>query len=135
MIIRLAEKTDYPWLKEQDREISAGTLEAKIAGREIYIAADRENPIGWLRYNLFWDAVPFMTHLYLAEPYRRRGIGTKLVSRWEAALKEKGYTDALTSTQSNEAGQFFYRKIGYTEIGGLKFLDEPYELIFHKKLS
>jgi ribosomal protein S18 acetylase RimI-like enzyme len=49
-------------------------------------------------------------------------------------MKEEGYNGIMTSTQSNEEAQHFYRKIGYTEIGGLKYLEDPFELIFYKKI-
>jgi hypothetical protein len=51
MLIRYAEITDYLWLKEH------------------------ENIIGWLRYNLFLDNVPFMNTLFILEAYRNKGIG------------------------------------------------------------
>ncbi|MDR2747467.1 MAG: GNAT family N-acetyltransferase, partial [Treponema sp.] len=90
--------------------------------------------LGWLRYNLFWDNVPFVNMLYIIEGCRKKGIGKKLLGRWEEEMKGRGYNNALTSTQSNEEAQHFYRKMGYTEIGGMKYLDEPYELIFFKAL-
>jgi ribosomal protein S18 acetylase RimI-like enzyme len=127
--------TDYLWLKEHDRDISDEILEIKIENKEICIVQLDEKIIGWLRYNLFWDAIPFMTHLYLVEGNRRKGIGKKLVKHWEEIMKGKGYKNVLTSTQSNEEGQHFYRKIGYIEIGGFKYLKEPYEIIFHKELK
>jgi ribosomal protein S18 acetylase RimI-like enzyme len=49
-------------------------------------------------------------------------------------MKQKGYKNVLTSTQSNEDAQHFYRKMGYIEIGGFKYYDNPYEIIFQKIL-
>jgi hypothetical protein len=60
MIIRYAEITDYLWLKEHDRHISEGTLKTKIESKEIYVVQQNNEIIGWLRYNLFWDNIPFM---------------------------------------------------------------------------
>ena len=34
-------------------------------------------------------------------------------------MAKEEYSRILTSTQSNERAQFFYRKIGYTECGAL----------------
>ena len=76
-----------------------------------------------------------MNMIYFFEEYRKKGIGKKLVKHWEEKMKEQGYQNVLTSTQSNEEAQHFYRKIGYTEIGSLKYLEEPLEIIFYKKLS
>jgi ribosomal protein S18 acetylase RimI-like enzyme len=134
-IMRYAETTDYSWLREYDRHISEKVLRLKIDNKEIYILQDYNKIIGFLRYNLFWDNVPFMNKIYLLEEYRRKGLGTGLVKYWEGSIKRKGYKNVLTSTQSNEEGQHFYRKIGYREIGGLKYLEDPYEIIFYKKLE
>jgi len=135
MIIRYAETKDYLWLKEHDRHISEETLKTKIASKEIYVVQENDVLIGWLRYNLFWDNIPFMNLIYLLEKYRRNKMGKKLVNYWENEMKEKGYKNVLTSTQSNEEAQHFYRKMGYKEIGGFKYLDEAIEIIFYKKLS
>jgi ribosomal protein S18 acetylase RimI-like enzyme len=135
MIIRYAENADYLWLKEHEKHISEEILKTKIEAKEIYVVQENEELIGWLRYNLFWDNVPFMNLLYFLEKYRRGGMGKKLVNYWENEMKERGYKHVLTSTQSNEEAQHFYRKMGYTEIGGLKYLDEAFEIIFYKKIS
>jgi len=128
IIIRHAEKKDFVWLKEHDDHISEGKIESK----EVYIAEGNGAIIGWLRYNLFWDSVPFMNMIYFLEEYRKKGIGKILVKYWEEEMKQKGYTNVLTSTQSNEEAQHFYRKLGYAEIGGFKYFNDPYEIIFQK---
>ena len=128
ILIRYAEKNDYLSLKEYDKHIS----ENKIENKEVYIVEENGKIIGWLRYNLFWDSVPFMNMIYFLEGYRKKGIGKKLVKHWEKDMKNKGYNNVLTSTQSNEEAQHFYRKIGYKEIGGFKYFDYPYEIIFQK---
>jgi ribosomal protein S18 acetylase RimI-like enzyme len=132
IVIRHANDNDYSWLQEHDEHISDKVLTDKIKNQEIYVAEIDEKIIGWLRYNLFWDNIPFMNMLYILEEYRNQGIGTKLTKYWEIEMKQKGYNSVLTSTQSNEDAQHFYRKTGYTEIGGFKYLDHPYEIIFQK---
>ena len=126
--IRYAKEDDYPWFRNHDKHIS----ENKIKNNEIYVVEINKKIIGWLRYNLFWDCIPFMNLIYFLEDYRRIGIGKKLVEYWEKDMKQKGYNNVLTSTQSNEDAQHFYRKIGYMEIGGFKFMDDPFEIIFQK---
>jgi len=133
MIIRYAEITDYPWLKRNDIHISADVLKQKINLKEVYVVQEDNELIGWLRYNLFWDNIPFMNMLYLLEKYRRKGMGKRLVYYWENEMRKKGFKNVLTSTLSNEEAQHFYRKIGYSEIGGF-ILDEPLEILFHKTL-
>ena len=128
--IRYANNDDYPYLKTLDSYISVN----KIENGEIYIAETSAKIIGWLRYNFFWDSVPFMNMIYFLDDYRGKGLGRKLVKRWEEDMKQKGFKNVLTSTQSDEQAQHFYRKLGYREIGGFKYLNDPYEIIFHKEI-
>ena len=134
MKIRHANKTDFSWLKENDAHISEDTLKTKIDCKEIYIAEVDDKYIGWLRYSLFWDNMPFMNLIYFFDGYRRKGYGKKLVEYWENEMRQKGHKNVLTSTLSNEEAQHFYGKLSYKEIGGFKLEDEAYEIIFHKNL-
>jgi len=111
MIIRYAENSNFIWLKEHDEHISNDILEIKIKSNEIFIVYENNERIGWLRYNLFWDNIPFMNMIYFLEKYRGKGYGKILVNYWENEMKEKGYKNVLTSTLSNEEAQHFYRKL------------------------
>ena len=133
--IRFVENNDYLWLKEHDNHISEKILRKKIENKEILVMENNGKIIGWLRYNLFWDNIPFMNMIYFLEEYRKIGLGKKLVEFWENEMKNNGYRNVLTSTQSNEEAQHFYRKLGYIEIGGFKYFNDPYEIMFHKILS
>jgi ribosomal protein S18 acetylase RimI-like enzyme len=135
MTIRTVEINDLQWLKKNEKHISEEKLETKIKNKEIFVVEEDEKMIGWLRYSFFWDNIPFINMLFLIEEHRNKGIGRKLVKYWENFMKQYGYKNVLTSTQSNEEGQHFYRKIGYTEIGGFKFPRDPYEIIFHKEIE
>ena len=73
-----------------------------------------------------------MNMIFILEEYCKLGIGKKLTEYWENEMKQNGYKNVLTSTQSNEGGQHFYRKMGYKEIGGFKYFHDPYEIIFQK---
>lgn len=91
--------------------------------------------IGWLRYHLFWDNVPFMNMLYFLEGYRGKGYGGQLIHYWEEEMVKSNYKRVLTSTLSNERAQFFYRKNGYVDCGALLLPDEPLEIILLKNLG
>ena len=75
-----------------------------------------------------------MNMLYLLDNKRGKGNGSRLVIFWENEMKQKNYEFVLTSTQSNEEAQFFYRKIGYVDSGALLLPNEPLEIILYKKL-
>ncbi len=71
--------------------------------------------------------------LFIQKEYRKKGYGKKLVSFWEQAMKQKGYTILMTSTLSNEESQNFYRNMGYKDRGGFVLPQEPLEIIFIKE--
>ena len=131
--IRVAGKDDFLWLSNNDIHISENTLKSKLESKEIYIVEDNNTIIGWLRYNLFWDSIPFINMIFFLEDFRNLGIGKQLLQYWENEMQQNGYKNALTSTQSNEEAQHFFRKMGYKEIGGFKYFDDPYEIMFLKE--
>lgn len=134
MEIRAAKLQDLEILANHDKHIAKPELETSIRLGRVYIAEEQNEFIGWLRYNLFWDSVPFLNMLYLLEDYRGKGLGRRLAEYWEARMRESGYDTVLTSTQSNEFAQHFYQKLGYAVIGGFLPENDPYELILSKKL-
>ncbi len=134
MNIKLATLDDAEFLLKNDKHINSDELLFSIKSNRICIAEIDGIKIGWLRYNLFWDSVPFMNLLYFLEDFRKKGYGKKLVLFWEGEMKKLGHDTVLTSTQSDETAQHFYRKLGYTEIGAFSFKHEPLEIIFSKSI-
>ena len=123
------------FLQENDNHISKEILERKIEGNEIWIMELNGTCIGWLRYSLFWDEIPFMNMLYFLEDYRRKGYGKCLVTYWEKELMKKGHKRFLTSTLANEDAQHFYRRMGYRDIGGFIIPPETLEIILMKDIT
>lgn len=135
MTVRYADSGDFPLLHEHDQHIRAEELGSSIEAERVLVILDGIRIAGWLRYNLFWDDLPFLNMLYLFEEYRGKGYGSQLVQHWEQEMVKAGYCEVLTSTLSNEQGQFFFRKMGYTDCGALLLPNEPLEIILRKKLT
>ena len=133
--IRYAGLQDLPVLQAHDHHISEGELRNILPAKRVLVLEQGDTFLGWLRYGLFWDSIPFLNMLYLLDDYRRQGYGAELVSFWESEMAKAGYRQVLTSTQSDEQAQFFYRAIGYTECGALLLPKEPLEMIFIKNLA
>ena len=131
-MIRYADMQDFAVIKEHDKHIAEPELKNILSAKRVLVQYQGDTFIGWLRFGLFWDSIPFINMLYILDAYRGQGNGTKLVSFWEDEMAKAGYRQALTSTQSNERAQFFYRKIGYTECGALLLPKEPLEMFFIK---
>ncbi len=129
-----ATQKNFKWLKERDRHVSETMLKKKISDNKVIIAQSENKILGWLRFGFLWDNIPFMSLLFIDEGYRRKGIGKKLVKFWESEMKKKKHKIVMTSSQSNEEGQHFYRKIDYVDAGSLTLPKEPLEIIFIKKI-
>ena len=131
-----ASQKNFQWLSvaEKNHEITSLMLKRKIRDKEIILVKADNKVIGWLRFGFFWDEIPFMNMLGLDEEYRKKGIGKKLVQFWESEMKKRKFKMVMTSSQSNEDAQHFYRKIGYADAGSLTPPKEPLEVIFIKKL-
>lgn len=133
-MIRYANENDIEIISKYDKHISKEELANIIKLKRVIVMYEDDKFVGWLRYNLFWDNTPFMNMLYLLDNERGKGNGSRLVIFWENEMKQKNYEFVLTSTQSNEEEQFFYRKIGYVDSGALLLPNEPLEIILYKKL-
>lgn len=133
-MIRFAEKRDIGMLYAFDRHISAGELENCITLQRVIIKEFNDTIVGWLRFGMFWDNIPFMNMLYIIDDERGKGYGTALCEFWEHEMRTCGFNSVLTSTLSNEQAQFFYRNRGYKDCGSLILPEEPLEIILIKDL-
>ncbi len=70
-----------------------------------------------LRSMLAYDWL-FVHWLWVAEPYRKQGIGSRLLAGAEAAAREKGCRGAYLDTFTFQAPKFYDRH-GYLEFGRL----------------
>lgn len=136
--IKYARGEDRDFWFTLDKHLPAGEWRGKVSRRECYILTENGTPSGILRYNLFWDNTPFCNLLYIDEPQRGKGFGRLLMECWEDDMKRLGYGLVMTSTQSDESAQHFYRRLGYTDCGGFIIpvtgYEQPLEIIFVKGL-
>lgn len=132
MQIRLAVTNDIQFLDQNDPHIGKQELLNSIHLNRVYIIEENRQKIGWLRYNYFWDSIPFMTMLYFFEEYRGHGYGRQAVEFWESEMRVFDHERVMTSTVSTEFAQHFYHKLGYVPIGGFTPLGEPYEIMLEK---
>lgn len=63
-MIRYDHEDDLEILKKHDKHISETELKKSINDNRILIMLDGSRFIGWLRFNLFWDSIPFMNMLF-----------------------------------------------------------------------
>jgi N-acetylglutamate synthase-like GNAT family acetyltransferase len=133
--IRTAGPQDIPAIRELDRHLGEEALLRKIRAGEILVVEVSGGVVGLLRYGLFWDEIPFMHMLRIADAHQSRGLGKALVGSWEQEMRRLGYRTVLTSTQADENAQHFYRRLGYRDIGGFVLPDNPMEIVLLKTVS
>lgn len=136
--IRYAVQDDQAFWFTLDEHMSEDEFHLKLRDKRGYIICDERQPIGVMRYNLFWDNIPFLTLIHFDEGYQRKGFGSKAILSWEKEMRVLGYKMVMTSTQVDEQAQYFYRKLGYIEKGSLSFdhtpLEQPLEMFMMKNL-
>ena len=122
-----------------DHDLSAAEFGEKVRTHRGLVYLEGDRIVGILRWNLFWDSIPFCTLLYLREDCRGKGYGRALMARWEREMAALGCDMLMTSTQADETAQQFYRKLGFKDSGGfivdIPGHEQPMELIFTKGLG
>jgi len=130
--IRYVNEQDKKFWFSLDNHMSDDEFLLKVRDKRAYIISDGENPIGIIRYNLFWDNTPFLNLIHLEDSYHGKGFGKQAMKHWEDEMKNLGYKLVMTSTQADEQAQHFYRKIGYVDSGCLILPQDPTEIFFVK---
>ncbi len=134
--IRYVREEDREFWFRLDRHLPEEEFEKKVRDKMGYILLEDSVPVALLRYNLFWDNTPFCTLLFVDWKYQRRGYGKQIMEFWERDMKSRGYGMVMTSTQTDEEAQHFYRKLGYQDAGGLVInisgYEQPMEMFFLK---
>ena len=138
MEIRYVQTADKDaWLR-LDRHLPEAEFERKVRDNTGYVLLENNEVIGVLRYNLFWDIIPFCNLIFIDNHCQRAGYGRKLMEFWENDMKSQGHDMIMTSTQSDETAQHFYRKLGYSDSGGLLINipkhEQPMEIFFIKSI-
>ncbi len=134
MNIRYASNKDLDILIKYDTHIKKEVLKESILLNRVYVMEENHKIIGILRYNLFWDNTPFLNLLFILEQYRNHKYGTYLMNYYENEMEKLGYSYLLLSTPSDETSKYFYQKLNYQEIGSLKYLNDPLEIVMAKQI-
>lgn len=136
--IRYVQKEDKSFWFKLDKHLSEAEFQKKVRDKMGYVSLENNFPVGLLRYNLFWDNIPFCTMLFIDWDSQRRGYGMRLLEFWEKDMKSLGYGMVMTSTQVDEEAQHFYRKAEYKDAGGLLIdlpkYEQPMEMFFIKSI-
>lgn len=125
--IRYVAESDKQFWHTLDKHLSEAEFRLKIRDKRGYIISYAGKTVGVMRYNLFWDNIPFLTLIYFDEVCRGKGFGRQAMLFWENEMRSLGYEMVMTSTRVDEDAQHFYRKLGYKDKGGIFFDNTPFE--------
>ena len=135
MMIRTAVPADLDGIRNYDRHIPTSRLEDCIRRGQVVVLEDNGKILGVLRWNLFWQSLPFLDLIFLDNALRGQGWGTEMMALWEINMAEQGFRHVLLSTQEDETSKFFYEKLGYTLCGDFLPPDQDArELMYRKEL-
>lgn len=134
-MLRAATEQDFSFL----RAFSAGpddeTLRSQIREGRLRIIESAGEPVGFLKFYVIWEELPFLEVLMVREDRRRRGIGRDAVRAWEREMAARSFQQALISTQADETAQEFWRRIGYRDCGALTLPGKPAELFLFREIG
>lgn len=133
-MVRSATHQDLDFLTENEKEIQYDALLESIDKRRIYILEVDNKRVGWLRFNLFWDHIPFLNMLFILQEQRNQGLGSYLLEHWETQMRMLGEATLMTSTLVHEEAIHFYLQYGYKVVGGFHPSQDEYEVILKKDL-
>ena len=134
-MIRHAREGDFSFLRGVSTEPSNEALRAQIGDGRVRIIEHDGRPVGFLKFVVLWENLPFVEVLFLAEPQRGHGFGRQAMRDWEREMAQAGHSRALTSTQADETAQVFWRKIGYEDCGSFHLPDRQNELMLQRDIS
>lgn len=132
--IRHVRESDRAFWYRLDRHLPESEFLGKVRDKNGYVLEEEQEPVGILRYNLFWDNTPFLNLLFVIPDRQRQGYGRALMAFWEKEMKKLGFKEVLLSTQVDEDAQHFYRKLGYQDCGCLNLEGQAMEMFMRKTL-
>lgn len=80
---------------------------------------------------------PYLATLAVDEPYRGRGIGTRLIAFAEEYFRPQARHLFLCVSSFNPRARALYERLGFVQVGELPdyFIDGASEILMHKRLG
>src|SRR5579884_1992648 len=131
-MLRAATERDFAFLRTFSTGPDDEKLRAQIRDGRLRIIESAGEPVGFLKFYVLWEVLPFIEVILVREDRRRHGIGRDAVRSWEREMAARSFRRVLISTQADETAQEFWRRIGYRDCGSLMLPGCPAELfMFH----
>ena len=102
-------------LEAWDDEKANTTFQDYFKPEEIRLIAINGADIGWIQVSETNGEI-HLDQLHLLEPYRNRGIGTRLIKQTQAQARKKGKPLCLSFVRGNRA-KALYERLGFRHAG------------------
>lgn len=125
-----------PWLTlGRDYEASLAIL--SDPGREIYLALNEGEIVGFVVLVLQGAFVGYMQSVAVAAPWRGRGIGRRLMTFAEERIFTEFPNVFICVSSFNERAMRLYQRLGYEVVGELKayIVPEHSEILLRKSIA
>lgn len=90
------------------------------SSREVYLAVRDNEILGFVVLVMIGAFIGYVQSIYTAPEWRRKGIGSKLMSYAESRIFRETPNVFICVSNFNEGAQRLYRRLGYEIIGELK---------------
>jgi GNAT superfamily N-acetyltransferase len=90
--------------REDAEEITSQSVKR---GSWVFVAEDRGRLIGFSRV-IAWEEAYFIREVYVEEPHRRRGMGSRLLAACEKLVQERGETSIFLTVEPKHSGSIEY---------------------------
>ena len=134
-MLRAAEDTDLAFLRSFTSGPRDEQLRAQVRDGRLRIIESSEGAVGFIKFYILWEVLPFIEVIIVRDDCRGRGIGRAAIREWEAEMSLRSFQRAIVSTQADETAQYFWRRIGYQDCGYLALPGRPVELFMHRNIS
>lgn len=134
-MLRPAEDTDFAFISGFSSDLQDDRLRAQIRDGRLRIIESTEGPVGFIKFYVLWEVLPFIEVIIIRDDCRGRGIGKAAVRDWEQEMCARSFRRAIISTQADETAQHFWRRIGYHDCGSLTLPGRPAELFMYRDIS
>lgn len=133
--IKYATKDDLDVCHVFDKYNTNEVLLEKIQRDMVILAWLDKSCAGYLRWDWFWNRLPYLSLIQVNAQERNKGVGFKLINNWQQTLKEQNFDFILSSSQKNEPSAInWHLRQGFQQIGQLSSLNEDgSEEIFMRK--
>ena len=135
--IDFASSEDLQFLKEKS-SLTKSLLHFKINNKEIIIAYNDDEPVGYLILDYLWGHIPFVAFVKVLRKEQRKGIGKGILSFLENYLKNQGQFILFSSSMENATeAHTWHRKMGFIDSGSVLNINENNvgEIFFRKELK